>query len=77
MRIGILPRFLHRWYAFAFGYFWLPCFLCGRFAGGHEWKDRAGKSSAIPHPDRPGYWHGICPACTRSGRGDAGWMGKL
>jgi hypothetical protein len=77
MRIGILPRFLHRWYAHAFGYAWASCPLCGRSTGGHEWRDRGGKSSAIADPDTPGLWHGICPACTRSGHGHAGWMGKL
>jgi hypothetical protein len=77
VKISVLPRFLHRWYAGTFGYFWLPCTLCGRESGGHEWKDRDGKSSAIPDPDRPGMWRGICPVCTRSGRGDPAWMGKL
>lgn len=77
MRIGILPRFLHRWYARAFGYAWVPCPLCSRFTGGHEWRDRAGKPSAIPDPDRPGIWRGICPACTRAGRGDNRWIWAL
>lgn len=31
-------RFLHKLYAKFFGYFWLPCPLCGRYFGGHEWK---------------------------------------
>lgn len=29
-------RFLHRFYAWAFGYFWLPCPVCGEMFGGHE-----------------------------------------
>jgi hypothetical protein len=29
-------RILHRLYAHLFGYFWLPCPLCGRMFGGHE-----------------------------------------
>lgn len=29
-------RFLHRIYARVFGYFWLPCPLCGEMFGGHE-----------------------------------------
>lgn len=33
-----VPRFLHRLYAFFNGYFWLPCPLCGRHFGGHEWR---------------------------------------
>lgn len=70
MRLSMLPRSMHRWYAKAFGYFWLPCSLCGRYTGGHEWKDRDGKSSVIAHPDRPGILRGICAACTRAGYGD-------
>ena len=31
-----IPRWLHRWYAFLFGYFWIPCPSCGRMFGGHE-----------------------------------------
>ena len=29
-------RFLHKLYANMFGYFWLPCSLCGEMYGGHE-----------------------------------------
>lgn len=29
-------RFLHRCYAWVFGYFWLPCPVCGKYFGGHE-----------------------------------------
>ena len=32
-----VSRFLHRCYAFLFGYFWIPCPLCGKYFGGHEW----------------------------------------
>jgi hypothetical protein len=31
-----MPRFLHKLYAHAVGYFWLPCPICGRMYGGHE-----------------------------------------
>jgi hypothetical protein len=31
-----LPWWLHRRYAWAAGYFWLPCPVCGREFGGHE-----------------------------------------
>ena len=31
-------RFLHKLYAWTFGYFWLPCPLCGEMFGGHEWE---------------------------------------
>lgn len=33
-------RTLHRLYAWLFGYFWLPCPVCGRMFGGHEIADR-------------------------------------
>jgi hypothetical protein len=29
-------RWLSRLYAAVFGYFWMPCPVCGRFFGGHE-----------------------------------------
>lgn len=29
-------RFLHKIYANLFGYFWLPCGVCGKHFGGHE-----------------------------------------
>lgn len=34
-------RWLHRLYARAFGYFWLPCSVCGEHFGGHQWKQYA------------------------------------
>lgn len=37
---SILPRFIHRVYAFMMGYFWLPCPICGRYYGGHEIKSK-------------------------------------
>ena len=30
------PRWLHRLFANANGYFWLPCPVCGKLFGGHE-----------------------------------------
>jgi hypothetical protein len=32
-------RFFHRLYAYLFGYFWLPCPICGQRFGGHEVKE--------------------------------------
>lgn len=32
------PRFLQRLYAWLHAYFWLPCPVCGRKFGGHEWE---------------------------------------
>lgn len=58
----------HHWYATAFGYFWLPCPLCGDEFGGHEWRTVRGLHSSIPG-DRPGSGRGICPRCTGAGRG--------
>lgn len=60
-----LPRFLHRWYARLFGYFWLPCPLCREPFGGHE--------IIIPEPEeigiiRPGGPRRIpCPRCVKDG----------
>jgi len=31
-----LPRWINRIYARVFGYFWIPCPICGRDFGGHE-----------------------------------------
>jgi hypothetical protein len=63
-------RTLNRLYARLFGYFWLPCPLCGQMSGGHEWRDLGGKPSAIPDPEGGhGSFKGICPDCTRAGLG--------
>jgi hypothetical protein len=72
-------RRLHRWYAHRFGFFWLPCPLCGQMFGGHEWRDIDGKVASIP-TGRPGHtlWYegeGICPDCTAAGRGS--WSSEL
>lgn len=32
-------RWLNKIYAWFFGYFWLPCPICGKYFGGHEWKN--------------------------------------
>lgn len=37
MRLPRNPRWLNRAFAWLFGYFWLPCPLCGEDFGGHEW----------------------------------------
>lgn len=68
----MIPTFLHRWYAALLSYGWRPCPLCGREFGGHQWKDRGGKVSHIPHPAHPplsGHDIAICPTCTKAGRG--------
>lgn len=62
------PRWVHRLYARTFGYFWLPCPLCGRMSVGHEWRDYDGLPSSIP-VGPGGSYRGICPTCTKAGRG--------
>jgi len=60
------PRWLHRLYARVFGYFWLPCPLCLKPFGGHEWGDRNGLPAQALID---GELVGICPDCTLAGRG--------
>ena len=48
-------RFLHRIYARSFGYFWLPCPLCGEMFGGHE----INYTEAVMRPD--GRCLMVCP----------------
>lgn len=64
-------RWLHCRYARAFGFFWLPCPLCGREFGGHQWRDVNGLPSSVPEFVADNAWRavGICPACTRAGKG--------
>ena len=51
-------RILHRLYAAIFGYFWLPCPVCGKKFGGHEW-DFGTEALAVEEADG---WHayGVC-----------------
>jgi hypothetical protein len=54
-------RWWHRAYAARFGYFWLPCPLCSRKFGGHEF------GTDIPDPLKgPGCGLAICSRCTRA-----------
>lgn len=69
-------RAAHRWYAHRHHRFWLPCPLCDVPFGGHEWRNVGGKPSSVPDPfhpptspDGPFMSVGICPPCTRAGRG--------
>lgn len=65
-------RRAHHWYAVRNRKFWLPCSLCGHEFGGHEWRTVNGLSADIADPKYPagsGRGIGICPACTRAGRG--------
>lgn len=57
------PRFLHRAFAGACGFFWAPCPVCGRMRGGHE-KPRGTMMESLLDPSRgtvtcwgcPGYY---------------------
>ena len=53
-----LPRWIHQLYALAMGYFWLPCPICGRYFGGHEWRDPAARIQLTG-----GRGIGVCDAC--------------
>jgi hypothetical protein len=64
-------RQAHEWFALEHGFFWAPCVLCGREWGGHEWRDIDGKPSQVHlNPDEPTTGTGICPQCTRDGKGE-------
>lgn len=64
-------RGFHKGYADRHGLHWGPCVLCMRPYGGHQ---SAGgvpdPTMPPPGPDGPWFYVGICPACTRSGKGD-------
>jgi len=61
-------RWLYKLCAWALGYFWAPCPLCGNKFGGNEWRDAGGTLAQIPGRGQGG--RAICPECTRSGRGN-------
>jgi hypothetical protein len=64
-------RRAHERFAVDGGFFWAPCVLCGRMWGGHEWRDIDGKPSEVfLDPDEPATGTGICPQCTRAGKGE-------
>lgn len=59
------------------GYFWLPCPLCSKPFGGHEWTEVNGHRMDVPDEwttDEMGVVEeisgkGICPDCTYQGLG--------
>lgn len=62
-------RRVHRAYAETFGFFWLPCPLCGREFGGHENRPSR-RPSSVPDENRSGLMSMlICPQCVRAGQG--------
>jgi len=59
-------RWFNKIYALALGYFWLPCPMCGKEFGGHEWTDGY---AGIPKISEGGTWlsgtgTGVCPECS-------------
>lgn len=64
-------RAVHRWWAQRHRFFWLPCSMCGREYGGHERDYLSVLPSSVPDPIHPPCWMGICPPCTRAGKGVA------
>lgn len=57
------PRWLNRLYAGLFGYFWLPCPLCGEYFGGHEWR---GDNQDVGCYRNPYRIHAICTRCEKA-----------
>jgi len=53
------PRVLHKLYAYLHSYFWLPCPVCGKEFGGHEWN----KGTLMTAHDRG---VGTCDDCADS-----------
>ncbi len=58
-----IMRTFHRVYAWLFGYFWLPCPVCGRMFGGHEIHN----INTTPLLTAPGTGKCVCPdpECSR------------
>lgn len=56
-------RMLNRAYAKLHGFFWLPCPICSKEFGGHEW----GSNSSIRDMNDPCRGVGICPDCKKAG----------
>jgi DNA-directed RNA polymerase subunit RPC12/RpoP len=57
-----MTRWFNRLYAFINGYFWLPCSLCGKNFGGHEWFPD--NSISISY----GEGEAVCPNCGEKAR---------
>jgi hypothetical protein len=69
---GRLPsswRWLHAAYAWAGGYFWTPCPVCGEKFGGHQWLYDGPRLATIPAGANPNVRTAVCPACADLGRG--------
>ncbi len=53
-----MPRWFNCIFAFLGGYFWLPCPLCGKNFGGHEWFN---DYESLYNGNGRG--EGVCPRC--------------
>ena len=58
-------RWLYRLHARHYGYFWLPCPICGYERSGWEWHRDGGPS--IPVIGSPREGHGVCGPCAHEG----------
>lgn len=57
-----MPRWMHRAYAWAGGYFWKSCPVCRRMFGGHEWDGRAVNWGRV-NGGNVRIGDGCCPRC--------------
>lgn len=71
-----MNRYINKLYAKLFGYFWLPCPICGEMFGGHECtKAPDGFDNAIIDYDKTDIESGgvyslsICQSCSEDGLG--------
>jgi len=67
-----LTRLLNKWYANLFGYFWLPCRMCGEMHGGHEWH---GSACIVETEDDGEHAMGVCDACDKRLHGQ--WLKRM
>jgi hypothetical protein len=58
-------RLLNKIYANLFGYYWIPCPLCGKEMGGHENNINVYKSEDIGKASMAG--KSICKDCAKTG----------
>lgn len=66
-----LTRPFHRLFARCFGYFWLPCPLCRKPFGGHQWHTSSKRPGEIRDPEGGPYaYQAICPRCRKAGMGE-------
>lgn len=69
--VPVSIRAFHRRYAARHGLHWGPCVLCMRLYGGHQSAGGVPDPTQQPEdPERgPWFYVGICPVCTRRGKG--------